>query len=318
MTTCRTADVMIEERIDRVLTQYRESPKLLAVIRTYLLQVTAVSEALCVVPDAFDLETATGDQLTILGKRLGWPRCHCVCSIEPVFGFACDDVFSLRPLVGFCDETSSWENCSSGISEICLDDDETYRKFLKVRRYQFLNLYDLTSLEDCLRIFFGADAGVMHAGQGRVVVAPGRELTQGERNLLQLYARVLPIALGIRVTFHFGTRRVFGFGEGWGGLAEESLDATAANPAFVRTGKVFGFCETPDNDVGGFCAEWEPAGLPLSTGTFDADGNEIMIVDESGNEIFTGPLTEDSAWLCRTSAPWMCEIDVQPYDCIEE
>lgn len=316
MTSCRPADEMIEERIDRVLTQYRESPKLLHVIRTYLSQVTEISAALCVVPDYFDLDTAVGDQLTIIGKRLGWPRCHCVCDIEPVFGFACaDDQFSLRPILGFC-EGADWAACvSSGVSEVCINDDELYRRFLKVRRYQFLNLYDLTSLEESLRIFFGPAAGVMYAGQGRVVVTPGRDLTPAEVGMLQLYARVLPIALGMRVTFHFGPRRVFGFGEGWGGLAEDDLDATADSIAFQRTGKVFGFCETPDNDVGGFCADWAPDGLPLTTGDIDEDGEPVLIVDELGNPISTGPLTADSAWLCKTDAPWMCEINVHPYDC---
>lgn len=315
MTTCRPTDVMIEERIDKVLTQYRESPKLLHTLRTYMLQVVDVAQALCDVPSFFDIGTAVGDQLTLIGKRLGWPRCHCICDVSPVFGFACADEVQLRPIVGFCDENSSWANCETGVSDICIDDDEIYRKFLQVRRYQFLNLYDLESLEDCLRILFGEDAGVMHAGQGRVVVTPGRTLTLSETNLLQLYARVLPIALGIKVTFHFGPRRVFGFGEGWGGFAEEDHTATAASEAFRRTGKVFGFCGTPDDDVGGFCEEWEPDGLPIWTGAYDGDGNPILLVDEYGNKIYTGALTEDSAWLCRTSAPWMCEIDVRPYDC---
>lgn len=314
MSTCRDPAVMIEERIDRVLTQYRESPKLLHVIRTYLSQVVDVSQALCVVPEAFDLETAAGDQLTLIGRRLGWPRCHCVCDVEPVFGFACEG-FSLRPILGFC-EGGEWINCtSSGVSEICIDDDEMYRRFLKVRRYQFLNLYDLTSLEDSLRILFGENAGVMHAGQGRVIVTPGRDLTPGETSLLALYARVLPIALGIRLRFHFGIRRVFGFGEGWGGFAEDDLERTAATVAFQRTGKVFGFCETPDNDVGGFCSDWAPDGLPLMTGEIDADGNNVLIVDEDGDPLLTGPLVSDPAWICKTDAPWMCEIDVHPYDC---
>lgn len=313
--TCRPPDLMIEERIDRVLTQYRESPKLLHVLRTYMSQVVDISQAICDLPTRFNLDTATGDQLTLLGKRLGWPRCHCICSIAPVFGFACEGEVNLRPIVGFCDPNSSWENCDDGVSDICLNDDETYRKFLKVRRYQFLNLYDLTSLEESLRIFFGANAAVMYAGQGRVVVTPGRDLTQGEINLLQLYPRVLPTALGIRVTFHFGPRRVFGFGEGWGGFAEDDLDATAATEAFQRTGKVFGFCETPDNDVGGFCAMWDADGKPIWTGQIDADGNQIMLVDEMGNDIYTGPLTADAAWVCKTDAPWMCETDVRPYDC---
>lgn len=315
MSTCRPTDVMIEERLDRVLTQYRESPKLLHVIRTYIEQIAEVSQALCVVPEAFDIDTATGDQLTLIGKRLGWPRCHCVCDVEPVFGFACEDRPSLRPVLGFC-EDGQWINCtSSGVSDICINDDELYRRFLKVRRYQFLNLYDLTSLEETLRLFFGDNASVIYAGQGRVVIAPGRDLTPAERSMLQLYARVLPIALGIRTTFHFGVRRVFGFGEGWGGFAEDDLDKTAATSAFQRTGKVFGFCSAPDNDVDGFCAEWEPDGLPLTTGEINEDGDLMLITTGEGLPILTGPLTADPPWVCKTDAPWMCEIDVNPYDC---
>ena len=315
MTECKDPAVMVEERIDRVLTQYRESPNLLFLLRTYLGHVANVHEYLCQMPEAFALQTAVGDQLTLLGLRMGWPRCHCVCNIEPVFGFACDDNNQLRPLLGFCEE-GQWGNCiSSGISEVCINDDETYRRFLMVRRYQYLSLYDLTSLEEALRILFGANAGVMHSGQGRVVVTPGRDLSALEVSLLQLYARVLPIALGIKVTFHFGPRRVFGFGEGWGGFAEDDIPATQQTDAYLRTEKMFGFCETPENGLGAFCESWEEDGLPLTTGEVDADGNLVLIVDSEGNPIYTGPLTADAAWICKTDAPWMCETQIHPYDC---
>lgn len=309
--TCVDPTELVEQRIDRVLTQYRESPNLLYMLRTYLGAVAELHSQICTLPDFFDLETAVGDQLTLLGKRMGWPRCHCVCNIEPVFGFACEDELSLREIVGFCDPTSSWVNCSTGISEMCIEDDETYRKFLKVRAYQYVGRFDLESLEESLRIFFGDTANVLYSGQGRIVVSPGRDLTQGEISLLQLYPRVLPVALGIRVMFHFGEPRVFGFGDGWGGFAEEDMATTEASEGYQRTGMLFGFCE----GQGGFCESWEPNGLPIETSEINPDGTPAILVDENGNEIYTGPLTEDAAWLCRTSAPWMCEIDVRPYDC---
>lgn len=309
--SCPTEQELVEERISRILTQYRESPKLLHVLRTYLGAVARMHLQVCDLPDYFNLLTATGDQLTLVGKRMGWPRCHCICDIDPVFGFECEGVLSLRPLTGFCDNGSSWADCSTGLSELCITNDEVYRKFLMVRAYQMTNQYDLTSLEECVRIFFGSTGRVLHAGQGRVVVAPGRDLTQGEVALLQLYPRVMPLALGIRPMFHFGEVRVFGFGEGWGGLEEQSMEATAESLGYQRTGKVFGFCD----DQGGFCEDWAPDGLPLETGQTDADGNTIYLVDESGNKLYTGPLTEDASWLCLKSAPWMCEVDVHPYDC---
>lgn len=312
--TCPSPEEMVEERINRVLTQYRESPKLLHVLRTYLGAVAEVHQRACDLPEYFHLDTAQGDQLTILGKRMGWPRCHCVCDSEPVFGFDCDD-FSIRPITGFCDPSGSWVECSTGLSDICLTSDDLYRKFLMVRRYQYLNLYDLASLEECLRIFFGPEAGVMYSGQGRVVVTPGRDLISSELALLPLMVRVLPLALGIRVTFYFGPKRVFGFGEGWGGFMEPDPELTAQTDAYQRTQKMFGFCSDDDPTVGGFCENWTDEGLFIKTERLDPLQNVIPLVDENGNMLYTGPLKENAAWLCRSDAPWMCEIDVHPYDC---
>lgn len=312
--TCPTPAEMVEERINRVLTQYRESPKLLHVLRTYLGAMAELHSQVCDLPDKFYLETATGDQLTLLGKRMGWGRCHCVCDIDPVFGFECADEISLRPVTGFCDASGGWVNCETGLSELCISDDELYRRFLKVRSYQMTNQYDLTSLEQAVRIFFGDTSKVLHAGEGRVVIAPGRDLSQTEIAMLQLYPRVLPLALGVRATFHFGEVRVFGFGEGWGGFSEPDPALTAQSIAFTRTNKLFGFCD--DNEIiGGFCEDWEPEGLPLTDGTFDEAENPKLLVDDAGNVIYTGPLKEDAAWQCLSSAPWMCEVDPHPYDC---
>lgn len=345
MTCDTTPAAMVEERIDRVLTQYRESPRLLGVLRSYLRATSTMALQMCELPNFFDIDTAVGDQLTLLGKRLGWPRCHCACDVSPVFGFACEDETALRPVTGFgytgpiyqfgfaceggpevagfcedrpsswgvCPEpdrsqaspNSTWAECASGLSEMCLSDDEVYRRFLKVRVYQFTGRFDLASLEECLRIFWGDEARALYAGQGRIVVAPGRDLSDQEIQLLQLYPRVLPIALGVTVRFHFGEKRVFGFGEGWGGFMEPDLVTTQETEAWLKTGKIFGFCD----DAGGFCEDWLPEGAQLGTEAGDD------IVDEMDNDIYTGPMTEDAAWMCRVGAPWMCEIDVNPYDC---
>lgn len=312
--SCPAPEQMVEERINRVLTQYRESPKLLHVLRTYMGAVARAHMEVCDLPSKFELFTATGDQLTLLGKRMGWPRCHCICDTGPVFGFDCQNEISLRPITGFCDANGNWQDCAAGLSEVCLDDDETYRKFLMVRRFQYLNMYDLSSLEECLKVLFGYTTFVLYSGQGRVVASPGRDLTAAETVLLQLYPRVLPLALGIRITFHFGPRRVFGFGEGWGGFQEPDAEETAQTISFQRTGKVFGFCND-DPMIGGFCETWDENGQPILTEVLGDDLNPLPLVDENEVELYTGPLTEDAAWMCRTDAPWMCEVDVHPYDC---
>lgn len=218
--TCREPEDFTKERLDRILTQYRESPKLLWLIKNYLLRSIEGHNAVCDFAENFDIDTATGDQLTIIGKRLGFPRCHCVCAPLPVFGFDCE-TDSTRLIAGFCDENSTWTGCADeyGVGELCISDDEMYRKFLKVRRRQFLRLYHRESLAESIVEFWGDQARILDSGHGRVVVAPGRDLTAAEKGVLQLYPRVLPVQIGIQVRFHFGdTLNVFGFGEGWGEL----------------------------------------------------------------------------------------------------
>lgn len=266
--TCVSDFQLVNQRIDRILTQYRESPKLIHLIKTYLRQVEIVHQEVCDLPSKFDIDIAMGDQLTLLGKRLGWPRCHCVCDVQPVFGFECEGINENYPIAGFCDESVTWEECGIfGLGNICINDDELYRKFLKVRTYQMKALFDIESLETSMEILFGSNSKVLDGGHGRVVVAPGRDLSDVEIALLQLYPRVLPVTPGIQIRFHFSNPEVFGFGEGWQG----------------------------------FCEEWEPDGLPIQT-------EEGIIQTENSVDVITGSLTRDGLW--------MCEFDVQPYDCI--
>lgn len=258
----------VENRINRVLTQYRESPKLLHVIRTYLRQVEMAEQAICSLPDYFDIDTAIGEQLTLLGERMGFPRTHCVCEVQPVFGFDCDDDNQYGfSILGFCSD-ATWIECTDlGVSYITINDDELYRRFLKVRRYQMLAYFDRDNLVKAIREMWGPTALILDARNGRVVLAPGRPLEVGEQAVLQLYPRVLPIPLGIRVRFHFGSVNVFGFGDGWSG-----------------------FCEGDATD-----------GLPLLT-----DTDETILTD-SDEEILTDNIGIGAEWMCAVDVrPYDC------------
>ena len=265
---CFDQETFVEDGIDRVLTQYRESPNLLFVIRTYLRKLWEATDVICDLPDYFDIDTAVGDQLSIIGKWMGFPRCHYVCDVQPVFGFSCDtETTTDRPIVGFC-ESASWRGCvSDGVSQICINDDDLYRSILKARSYQMQSMYDWQSLKASLTGIFGDQARIMDCGHRQVVLAPFRELSELETAAMKVIARALPIAPGISQRWHFGTRIVFGFGEGWGG----------------------------------FCEEWEPDGLPLAT------ENGAILTTETGAEIWTGPLYKDADWLCREDIkPYDC------------
>lgn len=251
----------VDERINRVLTQYRESPKLLHLLKTYLRQVEIVEQAICSLPEAFELETAVGDQLTLLGRRMGWPRTHCVCTVQPVFGFDCNSPTQLIPIEGLC-STTTWDDCTNtGISYISVNDDELYRKMLKVRQYQMTQKFTRDALKACIKILFGDTARIMYSGNGEIVIAPFRALTSLEVTFIQLFPRVLPLPLGVRVRFHFGSPQIFGFGAGF-----------------------LGFCEGSGGD-----------GAPLLT---EEDENEYILT-ESGEPILVNATNDNPEWLCK-------------------
>lgn len=218
---CPKIGALVEAEINKLATQYREATKFQGYIRAVLGEVENAIRATCAIPTFFDLDTATGDQLTLLGKRLGWPRCHCVCDVAPVFGFDCGPNPLNLQIVGFC-EGGTWANCDEvGQGQICLDDDEVYRGFLRARRYQMLGLYDIASLQTALRHVWGPTANVANTTVGKVVLSPGRVLTPIEVTQLPLVVRIMPIALGVKATvFLGGGNPIFGFGEGWGGFCE--------------------------------------------------------------------------------------------------
>ena len=199
---------LVEERIDRILTQYRESPNLLGIIRHDLGQIADiiieangsrgfVSELLsagdnalsdeqqivapdpdCLpipgIPEKFNIYTAIGDQLTIIGKWLGWPRCHYICQDVAVFGFGCGSTSGSVDIVGLC-EGGVWFGCGDGgTADICLDDDETYRGYLLARRYQARQLWDIDSLQAAAEHIWGDTATVISMGGGRAAIIPGR------------------------------------------------------------------------------------------------------------------------------------------------
>lgn len=213
-------ETLVARELGRVITQYREAEHFLAYLFAVLSQVEEAARTAALLPSFFDIDTAVGEQLTFIGKRLGFPRCHCVCDAIPVFGFACEDAIPGPPIAGFCEE-SVWRNCG-GVSDLCISDDDVYRAHLVARRYQFLGLYDIDSLTASLRALWGPTAWSPRAERGQVVIAPGRDLTAAEQQRFSITLRVLPIAPTMEIAVHYGALPVFGFGTGWAGLCDGS------------------------------------------------------------------------------------------------
>lgn len=227
---CPAPGLLVERGIERIATQYREAPNLVGYMRAVLGLVEEAARTACAIPSFFDLDTAVGDQLTILGKRLGWPRCHCVCTAQPVYGVTCPGVASPVPIAGLCEDATFLACEEVGSGELCLHDDAVYRGYLKARRYQKLRLWDVASLQAAARHLWGPTAHVADGGTCRVVVAPGRALTARELMEVPLAFRVLPLAPGVKPLVHYGAGLIAGVGTGWGGLCDGSALMCPVDP----------------------------------------------------------------------------------------
>jgi len=211
----------VDKEIENIATQYRESPNLLALIRVYLDQLVDVFEKTCAIPDFFDIDSSTGDQLTIIGKWLGWPREHCAGRKLPIFGFTCNPPQCSnrsKIITGFC-EAGIWE-CDSnpGFGDYVFTDDELYRRFLKSMIIKLDKDYRRPALIEAAGELFGSNASIYHERPGHVYVDTGRLLTNEEISIAHLYQNVLPIPPGVAVRIYESDALPFGFGQRWGGL----------------------------------------------------------------------------------------------------
>jgi len=292
----------IEDRLCRLPTQYRESPKFKNLITASLIQIQELNEVICSIPSFFNLNDSVGDQLTITGKLMGFRREHCVCTTQPVYGFQCPDGSNLMQVVGFCDENGVWSGCdNSGTGTITITDDEVYRRLLQSRSIQMDSRFDLASLCEAVMILWGEQASVVEDSNNTVTISIGRELTPQEQTLIQIYPRVLPVSPNIQIRFSFGVPQgIFGFGEGFSGFCEDMelqlvpiLD-NDGNPILGNDGNEISIYQSVPTTEG--------IEVPVLTNEGDA------IQTNEGNDIILSIQPFESEWLCKT--------DVAPYGCI--
>lgn len=246
---------MEEERINRVLTQYRESPNLLGLIRAVLSELADVAERGDAIQSAFNIDTSMGDQLTMIGKWLGWPRTHCKGSRAKVFGFACedDDCSVGYPVLGFC-EGARFACDGAQFEEYTFEDDELYRRYLKARAVAInsaqTNDYTRESLVAAATAMFGEECVIVKEGRAEIILCLTRFFTPDELQILHLAEHVLPIAPGVKLTWAHCDGAIFGFGAGWGEMCTSSFYKIITDPLERKPKSgIFGF----GPDWSGFC-----------------------------------------------------------------
>lgn len=220
--TCDFSEFYSRRR-DLIVTQYRESPNLLALMQIYNASLQEVGEAVCQIN--FDIDTSIGDQLTVIGKVLGWPRTHCAGTRKKTFGFCGDNCIGRTYNIGgFCDDWVCGEQFQLTAGEYEFTDDELYRKFLKSMVLRNDNDYSRTTLIEALKLLFGDGAGILKQTPGHVDVFTGRPLDPLEYEVAHLYHAVLPVAPGVSLgLYETSGGAPFGFGVGWGGFCDGSF-----------------------------------------------------------------------------------------------
>jgi len=268
----------IEARIDRIATQYRESPNLIALMRSYMEEFGLAAEAMVEIASAFDLETKGGDQLTIIGKWLGWPRHHPNGQLATFFGF---DSAPVQPFGGFGETPpSEWDTAGSEAEQLLgfnpdadpnqdpdyfpvdgfcgegifytegaqryraydFSDDEEYRVWLKAMQRRLQKDYRRGTLAEAATGIFGSEVVPIEERAGEMILCLTRAFTVQERRYLHKVEEVLPVTPGALLRWAQSEGSPFGFGAGWGELGQNGFYKIVRDPfaRFVKSPE-FGF-----------------------------------------------------------------------------
>lgn len=245
---------MEEARIDRILTQYRESQKLIGVIRAALSELADVAERGQTIETAFDINTSVGHPLTVIGGWLGWPRVHCQGSRPVVFGFSCpdNDCSTGYPVAGLC-EGARFACEGAEYEEFTFEDDALYRRYLKARAIsinaQKSGGYTRECLVDAAAALFQHECVIVKERRGEVIICLTRFFSSAELQILHLAEQVLPVPPGVKLIWAHCDGAIFGFGAGWGEICTSSFYRVINDP----------FDSAPKTDVFGFGSDWAGA-----------------------------------------------------------
>lgn len=150
----------------------------------------------------FDICTAEGEILTLIGNRLGWPREH--CNVRPIEFSGNENATPPNQGAGPQNSPVAGTSGLDGSQNFVFSDDEQYRSFLKAaaikqRQRRSKQQYKVKSINEVIKSLWGDDAWIVQADDGVIGVSAGRDLTQQEIEILSLYDRIICVGAGIRL-----------------------------------------------------------------------------------------------------------------------
>lgn len=157
-----TVEEIVQYYSDLLIIQYNDKPKAKATIETLVNSLIA-DNVMIDVKNAFDIDTAVGVQLDVLGKYIGMDRSYKGTLFDELyFGFT--DYFGYEPplVTGFSDyaDFSTKDGKFLGYEDVLsqnnLLEDEDYRLLLKLKIAQNNIDHSVASIDTALQEIFGA------------------------------------------------------------------------------------------------------------------------------------------------------------------
>lgn len=167
-----------------------------------------------------DIDTATGEQLNIIGRIVGQDRELIAADLYDFFGMI--GALNAFPIGDFNDASIGGIFYSYGIDlggNVELDD-ETYRTFIKAKIYKNITASTPEQFITAIKLIFGLDqVAVVSEGDASVTVLLGGQLTNFQRILLNYISysqgypsRLIPKTVGVRINFgEYQPDKYFGF-----------------------------------------------------------------------------------------------------------
>ena len=207
---------LTEKHLDYLICQYGQSANLRALFSAFFAGFEIVEKDMAAISAAFDIETATGDALTILGERAGWPRTHCAAQCTPVFGWLCDDN-ERSGVLGWCEGEWLCDENSTGRQDYTFVDDDLYRRFIKAKRLANASVGTAVELVEIARLLFDSDdVGIMGMENRKLDLLVQHHLTDEEFSVVELIKRILPAPIGTVVSIYESDGPPFGWDCGTG------------------------------------------------------------------------------------------------------
>lgn len=210
-------DTLVEYYSNLLIVQYHNKPKAKAMIELLVREMLAEGIAFQV-QEGYNLDTAVGKQLDIIGKYVGIDRFYQSQDLHDYFSFTFyDEAVIPADKWGFSDyadydlvfENGTLNYNSVLVNNFSLNDDD-YRTLIRLKIIQNNSNHSHQSIDDALFRFFGSTVRADSQGDMHMIYFVPSNMTQ----IIQaaIAKKVLPRPMGVGVLYIAQSNTFFGFG----------------------------------------------------------------------------------------------------------